>query len=248
MSDDEFFIGWSPKAPRSDRRFLLGAGLGLTAGAAALGLGLGARSLSPGPGAWDQGEVRTYTGVLRRAPYPMLRFFDGRGVARSALLVGYGKDALEIPSAIVEGAQVRASQIVRGRNLMLAVPNETDAIKPASLQSPIPELPSQDEGEGLLIGEIVDAKCWFGAMRPGYGKTHKSCAALCVEGRLPLAFCTDGQCASADEAPLLVNSCGLAHGPALAPFVADPVVATGRFVRIDGILTFRADVADIRRI
>ena len=29
MSSDDFFIGWSPKAPRADRRFLLGAGLGL---------------------------------------------------------------------------------------------------------------------------------------------------------------------------------------------------------------------------
>lgn len=248
MSDDDFFVGWSAKAPPSDRRFLLRAGLGLTVGAAALGVGLGGRSPAPGPGAWDQGDVRTYTGALRRAPYPMLRFLDESGAARSALLVGYGKDAVAIPSSIAEAAQVRASLIVRGRNLMLAVPSEPNAIQPVSLRAPIPDLPSSDEGDGLLVGEIVDAKCWFGAMRPGYGKTHKSCAALCAQGRLPLAFCTDGQCASADEAPLLVNECGLAHGPALAPLVADPVVATGRYVRIDGVLTFRAALKDISRL
>lgn len=25
----------------------------------------------------------------------------------------------------------------------------------------------------MLVGEILDAKCWFGAMRPGYGRIHR---------------------------------------------------------------------------
>ena len=31
-------------------------------------------------------------------------------------------------------------------------------------------------GEATYRGEILDSKCWFGAMQPGQGKPHKSCA------------------------------------------------------------------------
>jgi hypothetical protein len=33
-----------------------------------------------------------------------------------------------------------------------------------------------------VVGEIVDPKCFFGAMNPGEGKTHLSCAARCLSG------------------------------------------------------------------
>lgn len=32
------------------------------------------------------------------------------------------------------------------------------------------------------IGEIIDPKCFFGAMNPGNGKVHLSCAVRCIEG------------------------------------------------------------------
>jgi len=34
----------------------------------------------------------------------------------------------------------------------------------------------------LLRGEIIDPKCYFGAMNPGEGKPHLSCAARCISG------------------------------------------------------------------
>ena len=33
-----------------------------------------------------------------------------------------------------------------------------------------------------LTGEIIDPKCYFGAMNPGYGKVHLSCAVRCISG------------------------------------------------------------------
>src|SRR5690349_19376703 len=41
-----------------------------------------------------------------------------------------------------------------------------------------------------LRGEIVDSKCFLGAMRPGNGKTHKACAMLCIAGGVPPMFVT----------------------------------------------------------
>jgi hypothetical protein len=36
-----------------------------------------------------------------------------------------------------------------------------------------------------LPGEIVDTKCYLGAMRPGVGKVHRACAARCLSGGIP---------------------------------------------------------------
>jgi hypothetical protein len=51
-----------------------------------------------------------------------------------------------------------------------------------------------DGPEKLLVGEIVDPKCFFGAMNPGQGKIHKSCAIRCLSGGIPavLAMCNEG--------------------------------------------------------
>jgi hypothetical protein len=37
-------------------------------------------------------------------------------------------------------------------------------------------------GVQTLHGEIIDPKCYFGAMNPGQGKPHLSCAARCISG------------------------------------------------------------------
>ena len=37
-------------------------------------------------------------------------------------------------------------------------------------------------GMQTLRGEIIDPKCYFGAMNPGQGKPHLSCAARCISG------------------------------------------------------------------
>jgi hypothetical protein len=45
--------------------------------------------------------------------------------------------------------------------------------------------PNNDLGisnDTVLEGEIVDTKCYLGAMNPGQGKTHLSCAVRCISG------------------------------------------------------------------
>ena len=39
-----------------------------------------------------------------------------------------------------------------------------------------------DVGSSTINGEILDAKCYLGAMNPGFGKTHMSCAIRCISG------------------------------------------------------------------
>lgn len=246
---DSFFVGWSNDIPTVDRRFVLGAGVALIAGGAGLGASLGPLQNAPGDGAWNQSDVRTWTGLLLAHPYPMLRTLDLGGAPRTAFLATSGKTAVRLPPSLVgRDVTITASLIERGDHAMLATVDAQDWIAPLA-QTPSPQLSASQEedlGPTALVGEILDAKCWFGAMRPGYGKSHKSCATLCARGGLPLAFCTEG--CSDSQAPLFLDERGRAHRRAILPYVADPVFVIGRRVQVGDVTQFRAPVASISRL
>lgn len=246
---DTFFIGWSNDISGVDRRFVLGAGAMLVAGAAGLGSALGRLQNAPGDGVWDQGAVRSWTGKLVATPYPILRTLDLGGSPRSAFLATSGKTAVQLPADLVgQNVVITASLIQRGDHAMLAVTDGHSWISP-SAQTAATSLNfafEEDLGPAGLVGEILDAKCWFGAMRPGFGKTHKACATLCARGGLPLAFCADG-CGD-EEAPLFLDENGRPHARAILPYVADQVFVVGRRVRVADVIQFRAPITAIRRL
>jgi hypothetical protein len=247
-SPTPFFIGWSAEPPHAGRRRLLGAGLALAAGGAAGAcVVLAGGRVAIGDGVWDMGRQRTLRGVVSSAPYPLLRTLDLGGSVRTVFLATDGKAAAPLPPpASGRWLSVTGTLITRGTHAMMAVETIEAARdgEPAGLH----EVAPVDLGEVLLTGEILDAKCWFGAMRPGYGKAHKACAALCARGGLPLAFCRTDDCGTGTEAPLFVDAGGRAHTPAVLPWVADPVFVRGRLVRTGDVTQLRAGLADIRRL
>jgi hypothetical protein len=101
-------------------------------------------------------------------------------------------------------------------------------------------------GELTLVGEILDSKCWFGAMRPSEGKVHKACAALCIRGGIPPAFFARGP--GQQGALMIMTSGGNAHGRDLLALVADPVRVSGRVLRLGDLLLFDAATSQIVRI
>jgi hypothetical protein len=249
-SRGEMFIGWSKQTPAPDRRAMLVAALGLSVGAAALAYGLGELQNPPGAGTWNQNGVHDWSGFLLRDPYPMLRMFNHDGAEQIALLCASGKIGLQdrIPPSLAGFVTLKASPIRRGENLMLAAADDANWIRPANAPGDQPPLPMVDLGPVMLTGEILDAKCWFGAMSPGFGKTHKACAALCLHGGLPLAFCAGSDCAASVRAPLFLNEHGAPHGSGIVPFAADPVAVQGRLVQIGGLAQLRVPFGAITRL
>ena len=249
--DEAFFIGWAD-TPQADRRFFLRAGLGLMAGTAALGAGLAALQRRPGPGAWNPDDVREWRGQVSAAPYAMLRTHElGPGAPRTALLSCLGKCgvAAQIGALAGQPVVVTGSLIQRGRHSMIAVDEvgpwirrDTAAISDPALAMPPLEL----LGEVDLVGEILDSKCWFGAMRPSQGKPHKACASLCIRGGIPPAFFAR---ADGGRGALMVMRDGTsAYGPGLLALVADPVRLRGRVYRQGDLLVADAPLSGIRRI
>lgn len=249
MSKEDFFIGWA-RTPDADRRFFLGMGLALMAGTAATAGTLAAFQMRAGPGDWAMGDIREWRGIATAEPYAMLRTLDLDGTPRTALLGCQGKCGVAARIGALAGKPVvvKGSLIQRGRHAMIAVVDGMDWIAEEAgggvgdLAFPVP----QPVTEVSLKGEILDSKCWFGAMRPSEGKVHKSCAALCIRGGIPPAFYVNDR---ANQAALMImTDSGAAHGEALLEYVADPVSITGSVQRFGDLLLLDAPVSDIRRL
>ncbi len=250
MSENDFFIGWADETPRAERRFFLGSGLGLLAGTVAVAGGLAFWQKSPGLGTWNQGAVREWTGVITGQPYAMLRTLDIDGTPKTALLSCLGKCGVAARVGSLEGQSVvvKGSLIQRGKHAMIAVADGMDWIapSPAAQQVDLTFPDVEPVGPVTLAGEILDSKCWFGAMRPSEGKVHKACAALCIRGGLPPAFYA--KTTSGESALMIMTDGGLAHGEALLPFVADPVQVSGQARRWGDLLLLDGPVSAITRL
>jgi hypothetical protein len=249
MSDDEFFIGYGD-TPSADRRFMLGLGVALTAGAGAAAFGLGTLQRGPGNGSWDL-EERDWQGTLFTEPFPVLRTVDVDGSPRSLWLVCSGKCGVAARLAGLRGkaVTVRGSLLARDGFHMLSVSDGPDWVREVTAtasgaNTPWPEY--EDHGKLRVSGEILDIKCFTGAMSPASGKPHKACASLCIRGGIPPGvFVRDRQ--GHPRMLLLIDADQRPHGHGLLPFVADPVDVAGRLLRRGGNLFLAAPLAGIVR-
>lgn len=83
------------------------------------------------------------------------------------------------------------------------------------------------ERDVTLTGELLDGKCYLGAMKPGDGAAHRACAMLCIRGGLPALFIAD----SGDERGRVywaTGGLGQGLGEDLVPLVARRVQVRGR--------------------
>ncbi|MEP6342437.1 MAG: hypothetical protein ABJ275_03905 [Maricaulaceae bacterium] len=180
-NEDDFYVGYGAM-PNKDRRFLLKAlPLGLL-GLSGAGAFIGTRAGSQGGGRWETGTPVTLKGRIGFHPYPVL-WVDGVG----HVIAGIGKLHADPYVKPFDGqaVEVRGVKIVRNDCFMLGV--AVGDIKPTSQTvAAIPKTEILDEVS--LVGEILDAQCFMGIMNPGYGRTHRGCATLCIRGGQPVFF------------------------------------------------------------
>lgn len=223
----ELFVGWAAPSDPLRRGVLLG-GLGLTISAGGLAALAATMRAPPGPGGWDASATRDWRGWLSVDPYPTLSWRDASGRDHAALLGCPDKCgvAAQVQQFAGQGVSVRGSLISRGGLEMIAVADEAVWIRPAPDAPATLAPPGQPGRQVVLEGELMDAKCWLGAMRPGEGLTHKSCAILCVRMGLPLLFVA-GAPGGPRRALVATDAAGRPLGEDILPFVADPVRVTG---------------------
>ncbi len=248
-----FFVGYLP-TPRPLAVFVAlaaaaMAGIGVGAG---LALALAQQDHGKGRFAFDLG-YQSLAGVVQARPYPVLRLPpgpDGEG-PRTIVLSGRGKRGVFPRAAELDGerADVGGVFVIRDGARLLQVGGRVGmrpAKEPAALEgfAPAPDVPL---GRFRLRGEILDSKCYLGAMRPGRGKVHMSCAGLCLMGGIPPMFAVyrDGR------PPDLLLLAGPDGGPIpedMLDSVSLYVALEGEVSRRDDLLVFRVDPASLEAL
>jgi hypothetical protein len=233
--NEEFYVGYLPKAPAGLSVMVRRIVVGLTVLTVALAIAL-VFAQAPFPlSTFEFQNYQTFDGVLSEHPYPTLI-----GSQQRYLLVAPGKHgAMELVKGF-DGrtARLRGSLIYRDGTAMIeALPG---TIQP-STDAPVHLAPAVDFGEVTLAGEIVDSKCYLGVMNPGNDKVHRDCAARCISGGIPPAFVVKDS-SGTSKTLVLTNA-----GPVLE-FVAEPVQISGHLLRSNGMLTFEAVPGSIRRL
>ena len=253
--NDDFYIGWQPKAQPGIGRAIRRAVVILLLTAILVPAALAVSQRLIGAGVFEWGTLKTFTGILQAKPYPCLLV---PRPGQSGLLPAYSAYYLVAPwkfglrpdqVAAFDGRPVtlKGTLIYRENQTMIeAVPDSIHAGEPVTNQ--MAELPAAISlGRQTLTGEIVDSKCFLGVMNPGQLAPHRACAIRCISGGIPPVLLV-----RTPQGPplyfLLVSAAGKPVNSQVLDLVAEPVQVTGDVERQGELLILRADPATYRRV
>lgn len=242
----EFYVGYL-EMPRGIKRFtrvLVAIALVLVVGVA---LVLASQQRDPGDARWADSEV-ALEGTIAAGPYAAL-LMPGQP-QELLLLVSTGKAGAWERVAPLVGRRVRihGSVLVRGEARLLELSDGPEAIEDMGVsQNALLEFNSSPTAIELH-GEIIDPKCYCGAMKPGAGKTHKACASLCLRGGIPPMFVAsddptrpflllseEGDAFAADQLETIIG------------FVGESVALTAKSGTLAGMPVLLVDLSSVHR-
>lgn len=255
----EFYVNYLPM-PSGLRAFLRWTVPVALSALALVAAGVALRMRHPGDGAWPEEEV-ALEGIVHAAPWPVLRIREPDGSSRTILLAEYGKLGADraVARADVDGhrARIRGTVIQRDGRRILELAARPDAIEDLGAGAADPgwvaAIGAQAAELLTIEGEIVDPKCYLGAMRPGQGEVHRSCARVCIAGGIPAGLITPGASvangtAGGDRFYLLLDQAGVPLGDRALAWVGRPVCLTGTLESWDDLSALRVTPEGIRPI
>ncbi len=238
------YVGYLPLSARH-RKFVRLLVTGLFCWLGVMAVILTTTQRNPGPAVWDSAAEQHWSGVIRLEPYPMLEV-EGEG---SYLIVGMGKYGVadRVSPFADMSCRVKGYRLARASRRMIELSPDLDAIAAIHDQT-VPRGNSTNTRRQItLITEIVDGKCYLGAMKPGDGKTHKACATLCLMGGLPPLVVTNNT-PTESLFPLLRVDGSTKLEPAVLALVAQPVRIEGWLSESGGLPVLDTTAAHITPI
>lgn len=245
---DDFYVGYLP-TPGKHRRFLR-AFIPATLWGLVMIAALFLSSFRPaGNGEWDTANLRSWSGVVRFQPYPTLIVAGEDGESEEWPLIETGKVAADARAEFFEGkfTVVRGFALQRdGRRMIEIMPGHEGILAPVEGEIPVDPV-EESLGQVELSGEILDMKCYLGAMLPGDGLTHQTCARLCIDGGIPpmlVSRTAEGKM----HYTLLASADGGRANEIVRRDLAIPVVVRGELVQRGGTRLLRiSDDGGVRR-
>ena len=149
---------------------------------------------------FEFGSSTELTDVYHSKPVPILEVTQGdlkEELSKHVLLVGYGKfgaegiiEDIEETNGRLDGKviTIQGTLIYGDGKTLMELTNKSNSL----IKIHEDNISSSDKATNskpvVMTGEILDPKCYFGVMKPGEGKIHKSCAIRCISGGIPPVF------------------------------------------------------------
>jgi hypothetical protein len=263
-TDQEFYIGWMANAPgryvKTIKKTVLV--LLLAAMVAALLLALQQKKFSTA--SFEYGQLTTVKGIYQAFPVPSIRINTpadpfGHSSIMTMPLVGYGKFGAASVIASLEkktNMQLDQKQVTLkgtllysdGKTLLQIDENGRSLLQVNDRPNILPSHITKELGTVKLQGEILDPKCYFGVMKPGYGKPHRDCAIRCVEGGMSPVFRVGNEKQEMNYYLLLDNT-GKQMNRQLIDYIGEPVLLEARAVQYDDwVILYIHGTGKIKRI
>jgi uncharacterized membrane protein len=201
---DEFFVGYLPNAPVKTMSILKWVMVMVGMSIVIIGIVLVMSQREFSSSNFDYGKYTSVEGFIFKSPIPHIKISErtesGDTHHRTMLLVGFGKAGadktlLEFEEKLgsLNGKFVKLEgELIYGDNKSLFQISKDRA---PEIKTSIDTVSSSMKTQGVVSvsGEIIDPKCYFGVMKPGEGKPHRSCAIRCIAGGIPPVFHADGK-------------------------------------------------------
>jgi len=249
---DEFYVPYlegslGKKTKRTLKRFVISVVVLITASALVF-------SFSQKPfknSTFELTSATEITGVFHENPYPMLRVEVAENTFKNILLLGFGKSSAnpfleklqnEVPDLNGKTLNIEGNLIYYNGKTLLQI---TDEEKVTLVNSKKVEVPIREAiSQMTLEGEIIDPKCYFGVMKPGKGKIHRSCAVRCISGGIPPVLATTDE-NNISQYFLLTDMKGNPINNDVLPFIGKPSKIIGIVEKMEDWHMMKIDVSDI---
>ena len=255
MDKNGFFIGWQEKLPGKSRSAIIKLLLIFILISIALITLFVLNQSKFNDHFFRFGQISEVTGVYHDAPVPILRVTDGsldEGVSPDLLLVGYGKSGAEGIMQIIQSQHgalegktitIQGSLIYGDGKSVLELTKKDQSLVNINEDDIVVSPPGGLRSEREVQGEILDPKCYFGVMKPGEGKIHKSCAIRCISGGIPpvLRSTINGQ----NQYFIITAKDGSKINEKVLDFIAEPVKIKGMTYEIHGWKILEINPSDI---
>lgn len=253
MAKDDFYVGYLP-LPEKNKKFLKILIPLLTLALLSLPVLFALSQNSPKDGVgWDPEGLGAITvkGVILKKPYDLLRFQEeGRESIQTAIITSMTKTSVteRVKSHYHKPLLLRGVMIRQDGRFVFSLLDDDDAIQIGHFNTKkFLNFNREVLGPVNLQGEIVDPKCYIGAMKPGGGKVHKSCAVLCIRGGIPPMFVTR-RLGIFETYSLIVDEHENAVIEPIIPYVGDLISITGIQEKWDDLLVLKLNLNSIKRL
>ncbi len=194
------------------------------------------------------------TGTFHESPYPMLRVEIAKNTYKNILLLGFGKSSVnpflkklqnEIKDLNGKTLHIEGNLIYYNGKTLIQITDEEKVTlaNTSKTEKPLKELVSKM----TLQGEIIDPKCYFGVMKPGKGKIHRSCAVRCISGGIPPVLATTDK-NNMSQYFLLTDLKGNPINSDILPYIGKPSEITGIVEKMEDWFIMKINISGIKEL